>query len=121
MRLTVNDYVMIPMQQIYLNTEEPMYLYGIVTGFENDEYMAVVELNTPYKGVQKTIVPAYFAHVMSKERYIKATNDDWEIDIPPKIETNMTCDHNWEYSGESPLTGQTWWNCKNCGVARENA
>lgn len=43
---------------------------------------------------------------------------DLDEDESPK---SSKCDHEWILTGTSPLTGETWYNCKKCDLPKEKS
>ena len=130
-RLKVNDYVKIAKHKATVcgDTE---YIYGTVAGFNHGTAMVVINLATPYKGSKSTTVPAYMASALTKVEYEAFTHKDefigiWEAAVkilsgaPTLAESYVLCDHAWANSGFNPNTGDEWFNCSICGIAKENA
>lgn len=49
----------------------------------------------------------------------KMLNDEDNEYETKKTPMSYNCDHNWVKTGESPLSGKFWYNCKNCKLPRE--
>ena len=131
-RLKVNDYVKIPTHNatVYAATE---YIYGTVVGFDHGTAMVIINLSAPYKGSKTTTVPAYMASALTISEYAALTGKRggfigvWEDAVkilgsaPTPTESFMICQHNWTNSGFNPNTGEEWFNCSICGIAKEKA
>ena len=130
-RLKVNDYVKIQKHKATVEGDTE-YIYGTVAGFNHGTAMVIINLSTPYKGSKTTTVPAYMASTLTKVEYESLRHKDefvgiWEEAVkilgsdPTPSESYMLCYHMWESSGFNPNTGEEWFNCSICGIAKEKA
>lgn len=111
--VNVGDFVRIQMGIVNLG-ETPNYLYGKVVELQSGDMFAKVELSEPYKGAKNTVVPRYMARRIPEDMYRIQTKNH------VKSSDNIDCDHNWVYTGDSPIFGTKWYNCSICNMKKED-
>lgn len=117
MRLSLNDYVTVNIGQ--------KKLYGKIVEFTNRASFIKVDLLEPYQGERKIEVPSYFADSITEHEYWHESNKvtKSKYSLKDACSSMMACDHNWIKSGQgmNMKANEFWWNCKNCGIAKEDA
>jgi len=112
----IGDLVKIPKGITPLGCET-QYLYGEIVELQSRDLFAKVELSEPYKGARNTVVPRYMTVRVSPHEYELKTGF---IKLPDGLSINIECDHNWVFCGHSFNKDIPMYDCKICGMKKED-
>ena len=111
MTIQIGEKVKVPLHKVTLHSPDK-YVYGELTYLERDGAVAHIRLTQAYMG-HKTVT-AMFYTLKRVSTYEELTY----FDNPPPV---PKCIHIWKESGQGihMKTGEYWYNCMYCGVAKE--